>query len=339
MDSNYLTKKNYSGIDLGKLVFSILVLIAHLEPFNDYVGTTVGNALFFYSKRCLCQITVPFFFTCTGFLLFKNYDWKTKDFSKIGRYILKILRLFGLWTCITYVVGSQQLWYLPAIVQSLIIVMGLIKCNVSLKHSFIISFVLYVIGCAFDAYYNLTTAFLIGERTNIIQKLFNVIISKYELLFKDTKNGIFMGLIFVLIGIYFAKKEVKIKKPVAILGLLVSMILLFLEATLVHDLECFKGTNMYFSMIPIDFFIFYLTLKIDIKENEIIRMSRTISSIIFFSHVFIYKYLTALFSLLKIEVGSVLRTMIVLSICSFLGMMIYKIRKKGKYPFLDYLYK
>lgn len=73
----------YSGLDLGKLIAAILVVLLHTHPFTE--GTTAD-----YWFSCLCRIAVPFFFITSSFLFYKRK-------GDIKKYIFRILILYAVW--------------------------------------------------------------------------------------------------------------------------------------------------------------------------------------------------------------------------------------------------
>ena len=83
------TSKNnsmFTGIDAAKFLFAILVIGIHTEPF----GFNLWADRMFGIMTRLC---VPFFFVTSAFFLYRNG-------SSIKQYIMRILRLYFVWSLI-----------------------------------------------------------------------------------------------------------------------------------------------------------------------------------------------------------------------------------------------
>lgn len=94
----------YSGLDLFKFLFAIIVIAIHTQPFANQPDM---EACSFY--RMLCDAAVPFFFICSGFLLGikLNKGNDLEDSSKhrlatIKSYLRKNVRMYVLWTLIYF---------------------------------------------------------------------------------------------------------------------------------------------------------------------------------------------------------------------------------------------
>ena len=211
----------FNGIDIVKFICAFLVCAMHIKPFNaELLGIEKLRYLNFGLQQYLCRIAVPFYFTASGFLLFRKTEFNNLNDSRIKNYCFKILRLLGTWTFLLFVGGSGQLWYLGALVLAVIILSVLIKKDIAMRWIVLISVVLFLIGLLGDSYYG----FIEPLKSFFIPKLFIV---GYETIFSTTRNGVFFGLIFVLIGALFAQKRIVINSFFAIVGLFISFIIMF----------------------------------------------------------------------------------------------------------------
>ncbi len=66
-----LERQNYSSIDIFKFICSYLVISIHCTPFLIF-GEDINLAII----STVSRIAVPFFFVCSGFLFFKNLEYK-----------------------------------------------------------------------------------------------------------------------------------------------------------------------------------------------------------------------------------------------------------------------
>lgn len=332
MNIDYLNKNDYPCIDLLKFIFSIFVVLIHVNPLDDYLEIKLCYIIRHYFKNGLCRVAVPFFFVCTGFLLFKRIKWESKDDEVIKDYIKKLFKLLGIWYFLSYFLNKVVLWYIVAVITSLLVILILRKLKISFKISFIMSFILYVIGIIFESYYYLVI--------NMINNNFicRGIIYVYEYFSYTTANGFFYGLFFVMLGILFSRREIKIKKSSFIIGFVLSFLLLFAEVYIVTSMQQARDYFMYLSLIPVLSFIFYFAVNSTIKKQ--LKNLRVYSTIIFFSHFSIYEILIFMNSLisklLSISFNSVFYTIFCLIISLLLAVFIEK--KSNEYGWICNLY-
>ena len=329
--SGYLNKKEYCCVDLFKFIFSIFIVFIHTDPLEDYKHIKTLFTIRYYIKNGLCRIAVPFFFICTGFLLFKKIRWESNDNEPIKKYLLKLFKLLGIWFFISFYLSKVVLWYLVAVITSLLIIVLLRKLKVSFKVSFILSSILYVIGYVFESYYYIVCNLL---NNNILKYILFI----YEYFSDTTRNGLFFGLFFVMLGINFSRKEIIIKKPILFTGIILSILMLIIEIYFIIGLKCAKDYNLYLSLVLIEFFLFYLAISLELKNSY--QKFRVYSTIIFFSHAPIYEILVFLnimiSKLLPVNFGSVFYSMTCLIASLLLSVFIEKESKK--YNWIQNLY-
>ena len=79
----------FNGIDIVKFICAFLVCVIHIPPFQtDLFGL---NHLNFWLQNYLCRIAVPFYFTASGFLLFRKTEFNNLNQNRIKKYCAKIL--------------------------------------------------------------------------------------------------------------------------------------------------------------------------------------------------------------------------------------------------------
>lgn len=85
---------NFNSIDLMKFIFALLVIAIHFPPLVD-ISNIVNWALIQFVAR----LAVPFFFICSGYLLFRKTDLanKEKTQARIKRYTLRIIKMLIIW--------------------------------------------------------------------------------------------------------------------------------------------------------------------------------------------------------------------------------------------------
>lgn len=332
---DYPLDYQFNGIDIVKFICAFFVCIIHIQPFNvEYWGNDKLSYLNFGLQQCLCRIAVPFYFTASGFLLFRKTEFNNLNRIRIKNYCFKILRLLGIWTFLLFVGGSEQLWYLGALVLAVIILGVLIKKEMPMRWIVLISIVLFLIGLLGDSYYG----FIEHLKCFFIPKLFIV---GYETIFSTTRNGVFFGLIFVFIGALFAQKRIVINNIFAIVGLIASFMLMFLE---VYLLKCYshpKDFNMVLSLLPAIFFLFYLASHIKLKNRPVYGRLRVIGMLIFFTHLLVNYFvcLAIQFSNNKIGINlTAFQFIITIIFTTILAVIIERLSKTNRFHWLKYLF-
>ena len=81
----------YTGIDKMRFAAALLVIAIHTSPLDSFSET--GN---FILTRIFGRVAVPFFFMVTGHFVLSSYFYgENGDFTRIYKYILKILAVYA----------------------------------------------------------------------------------------------------------------------------------------------------------------------------------------------------------------------------------------------------
>ena len=325
----------FNGIDIVKFICAYFVCVIHIQPFNvELLGIDKLSYLNFGLQQYLCRIAVPFYFTASGFLLFRKTEFNNLNQNRIKKYCFKILRLLGTWTFLLFVGGSVQLWYLGALVLAVIILSVLIKKETPMRWIVLISFILFFIGLLGDSYYG----FIEPLKQFLIPKIFLV---GYETVFSTTRNGVFFGLIFVLLGALFAQKRIVINNVFAVVGLFISLLIMLIEVYLLKQYSHPKDYNMYLSLLPVLFFLFYIVSHIKIKNRPIYQSLRIIGMIVFFTHLFVNYFVGLAIEIANNKTGlnlTVFQFIITLSFTTILAILIERLSKTNRFQWLKYLF-
>ena len=272
-------KKNYNGIDLIKFLCAILVFIIHIPPFQGEVSEFAKNVNFGL-QHIACRVAVPFFFVSSGFFLFKKMPLYELDKDIIKAYCYKLLRLLGVWHVLLFVGGMGHLWYLGATVIAIILLSLCFHFRIKLGYIYVIACVLYLIGLFGDSYYG-----IIAPLQRIA--IFNLLFKGYKLAFSTTRNGVFMGFIFVLMGATFSNRKIILRTRTALIGFVASMLCLFAEVFLLKYNDIPIDYNMYVFLLPATFFLFSFAISIELKDRPIYKHLRNIGMIVYFSHLLV----------------------------------------------------
>lgn len=270
-------QKNYNGIDLIKFLCSLLIFAIHIDLFSE--GTSAfGDSANFWSSQYLCRIAVPFFFVSSGFFLFKKMPLYDLNTDIIKNYCFKILRLLGIWCVLLVLGGIDHLWYLGASVIAIILLSLFLHFGIKFRYICITACLLYIIGLLGDSYFGIIEP--LGKIS-----IFKYIFKAYNFVFSTTRNGVFMGFIFMLMGAAFSRCKINIKPLISFLGFIASMFLLFVEVFLLESGGIPRNYNMYICLIPAVFFLFSFAYTLRLKDRPIYKHLRTIGVLVYFSHI------------------------------------------------------
>lgn len=150
-----------------------------------------------------------------------------------------------------------------------------------------------------------------------------------------------MGFIFVLMGVLFAHTKILLNLKSAVLCFCISMLLLLVEVFVLQYFSNPKNHNMYISLIPATFFLFYIATHIKLKNRPIYRKLRVMGMLIFYSHLLVNQIIELLFSLINkifnVDLSglSFIATIMAVTVFSYL---VEWLSHKEKFKWLKYLY-
>lgn len=293
--------KNYNSLDFIKWIMAIVVIAIHTHPLENF---HCGIILRIYDK--LIPIAVPFFFMCSGFLLFNKVklpiEKKDESAIRIKNYIYHIAKYYLIWTLIFlpltiyeyftndhkflidiflflrgfFLIGSHlnswALWYLLSLLYSLILIYICLLKKKTIKFIVILTFILFVLGNF------LTHLILIKNNLPVFTTKF---INIYVNLFADCR--LLLNPIYVAVRIALAEHKgflSKFKNNT----LIIALILFFV-------FNLFLPNNSFSSNIInliVSTLVFIITLNLNFKDSQIWYKFRKSSTVIFFSHLLIF---------------------------------------------------
>ena len=344
-----INKLNYQNLNILKYISSILIIILHLRPFLNS-----SNELDLAFNNIITRICVPIFFIITGYFVAKK---EKVNENYIKEYIRKTIPLYFVWSLlyIPVIIGTiikylpiineyiskinitlpfliilsiillpiivlvalcytgvyYHLWYFPAIIFSLIVLKKW-KQKFNIKYLLIISFILLLFG-ATETYYGVLPLSI--KRT----------LSYYYNIFFTTRNFLFFGLFYVVLGYYVGTKE-KAYSKYCFLKLIVSFFLLTFEAILLHDTDRLNS-NILLSCIPLTYYLFissiYITnsMKLDFQFGTYSKYYYLIHPMAIFVISSLYK---------NINYYPYLSILIVILITHIASTLIIKLKEKNK---------
>lgn len=293
------SRKQSSLINICKLICAFMVITIHTGALSVFSDTAD-----FVLTSIIDRVAVPFFIMVTGYYVIPKA--LKHGNAVIGKYILKIFIVY-LAATVLYIpiniyahnysdikgIGGIlkmfimdgtyfHLWYFPAIIIGVFIGYVLIK-KTDILVAIIVSVVLYIIGLGGDSYYGIVS------NLKHVKKF-------YDFIFKCTdytRNGFFYVPIFVVLGYIIYKLNRKSLMDMEAEGqdnhsrkrsnecfvatLVISYILMFAEALILHSLDVQKHTSMYILLPVVMFSLFSLVIRNkDAKLPNIIEISAPI---------------------------------------------------------------
>ena len=360
MGEGQIIKKNYNGIDAAKFVCSLLVIAIHISP----LGADKNQLLTYLNygiQKYIARIAVPFFFISSGYFLFKKTSIQEYEINHAKKYIIKILRLYLLWTLIympisiyaivkdnegilhgiweysrnVLFVGSYpHLWYLRALIVATIIISLFLYRRKNPNKILVIAFVLYLIGVFGNAW----SVVLLPLKQSIptIWRLLKTI----GKVMVTTRNGLLFGFFFMSLGMSFSYYGNRIKKETALTGFILSMILLggevlFLKYNYKHIYEY----DMYIFLAPSAYFLFSFCEQAEMKDSKIYKTLRIMGSLVYFIHLWVAFALINGYKIFKMDLDNTVFYFISVTLITLIiSYLIYRLSMKEKYKMLQKLY-
>lgn len=325
----------FNGIDLVKFIGAYFVCLIHIQPFNMNVLESYNFITAnFWIQQYLCRIAVPFYFVTSGYLLFRKIDLHDPDKGRIKGYCLKILRLLGIWSFLLFVGMAGHLWYLGATVLAVVLLYMLLKKGFSTRAIIIFAAVAFTIGLLGSTYYGLLTPLKDFPLTGYP-------IAFYDKVFYNTRNGVFFGFLYILMGALFAHKRIVFKSGTAYLGLAVSMALMMGELYLLKHFSQPKTYDLALMQVPVVFFLFYIAAHLNLKDRPIYAKMRVVGMLVFFLHRFVLFFVDLGFGFINDHTGinpGILRFLTAVTLTTLLAILIERLARTEKCRWLRYLY-
>lgn len=340
MEAMIMNKKIvYTGIDYFRIIAAFLVIAIHTSPLLSYNDTAD-----FILTGILARTAVPFFFMASGFFLISAYSYNS---DKLKSFIKKTSIIYGIAIVIYIPINIYNgyfnmdsllpnivkdvvfdgtlyhLWYLPAAIIGAIISWLLVN-KLGFKFAFITTFVLYIIGLFGDSYFG------ISAQIPVLESFYNSLfeISEY------TRNGIFFAPIFFVLGGIIANKKIHIPLKHSLIGLAITLPLLFIETLILHNLDIPRHDSMYIMLVPCMFFLFKSLIFVNDRKGNKVTQLRTASLIIYIIHpmmIVVVRFAAKLVGLQKLLIDNSLLHFFTVSVMSVaITYIILLIKKKYK---------
>lgn len=293
---------NLNNLDIMKFIAAILIVSIHTTPL-----LSLNETLSLAFENTIARIAVPFFFAASGYLFFgkiANNDSRTAKsaVSYWAKYTKRIAGIYLIWSLIygvydvyhsyqkhdhdllrgilfylrdlIFLGGHFHLWYFPALLFAISALYFGIRL-MSLSKLLLLSVGLYVIGLFGDAYFG-----VLGDDTVLSR-----IVLQYSDLFGTTRNGLFFGLVFVVLGAYMYERRLTVHHSRPGLLFSLSLVGLILEVVLLNQFTVIKDCNMLIMLLPATYFLFQMLLHKQSPNWSIdFKILRDSSLLIYCSH-------------------------------------------------------
>lgn len=277
----------YPGLDVLKILLATIVVLRHCgQSFFAH-----GSIFKIVVTNTISPVAVPTFFLISSFLFFNKHV----DDNNLRKYLLRLLVLYGVWTVMylplilfdlpkTLTGGIQllqrfvfdgsyfHLWYLPSLMFAILLTYILSKW-INDRALLALSMLLFVLGTFVETY-------------NFISPILNWRL--YKTVFITTRNGVFFGFVFVVLGKIISAGIFRTK--VSVRAFIVSVCLVVTESIFLSVFKDKNLINMTFSSLFLSFFLVSIFKDLNVKANKTtLRTIRNMSTIIFCLHPWIMR--------------------------------------------------
>lgn len=285
----------FKCVDLFKFFFALCVVAIHTRLFSE-------SELHKWINPLLFRLAVPYFFVASGFFLglkvysgghYSGFDGWRKYFIRLltklfvfepintAANIIIMYTIYGLTAAPIFVQVIQHiifapwgaLWYIQALIVAVIILIPVIKYRKE-KLCLVMATALYLISLLGNRYY-----FLIEDTA------LQPIIDKYMFLCVSPRNGLFVGLLYVLLGLLLAKhRQHTVCMTATLTATAILYALVVIESILLIDIPYIDDGSLLISYPMFTTALFYLTTRINIKRIKDTTVVRNLSTSIYLLH-------------------------------------------------------
>lgn len=298
-----MDKVEYKWVDISKLFFAVCVVAIHSFIFQ---GTDAEG----WVMPLLLRVAVPYFFVASGFFLgLKCYETgRYNGFSKMGGVLKRLFTKLLVFESIAIVLASMSilyrnpspvhfilvtirgiifnpagaLWYVNALIVAILLLIPAIKRGKEAT-AMLVSIPLYGFMLLFNRYYFLVAGTAFGSVVDTT--LYYV---------STLRNGLFVGLLFVSVGLLFAKHLSRLQGRLPLFATItvVAYIALIVESWLVFDLPGADDNAFCISYIVFIPALFATTLLLPSPNIAYAKTLRNLSTSIYFMHPSILRMIT-----------------------------------------------
>lgn len=276
---------------------------------KDYVKKTIPT----YLSWSIIYLPIVIAFIITNFSLINDYLTSIN----ISIYLLGILAIIFLPLIIIialiYTGIYYHLWYFPAVILSLL-VLFIWKKKFNVKYLLALSFFLLLFG-ATETYYG------------ILPLTVKELVSYYYNIFFTTRNFLFFGLFYVVLGYYIGKKDKPYSKYCFEL-LIISIFMLAFEAIILHGTERLNS-NILLSCIPLTYYLFISTIYLTKEKKKKTKFKfRDYSKYYYLIHPAIIFIIQLIFNNINCYLNPYIQILLILLLTHVISNLIIKLKEK-----------
>ena len=286
MEFARVARTNYNNIDCIKVCMAIFVVATHTSLFSFIKSQEIYDAVF-----TALSVKVPFFFTTSGFLIW-NKLWNSSredQLQRVYKWMKKSFRLYLVWTLIylpftiygfysegtnlkdalaifirnVVFVGenyySWQLWYLLGMLVASVLLFAMLKSKLKMKTMIWVAVALAICGATLNYF----------MENNLCVDVCNL----YSKIFKSTRNGIFQGFPYIMIGVSVAQYGVFNSRKTLWLILVIS----FVAHMYGHEIFTFLMTYALFSLV--------VQFDLPHRDDDLYKSFRLTSTTVYLIHM------------------------------------------------------
>lgn len=326
-------KKGYELLDIFKFIFCIMIIVIHTHLLDADVPVGIS----WYITHLLLRLAVPFFFIVSGFLYGKKILSKDANIGLITKkYIIRLLIPCIFWLIIGFIPELIKrdwnflltikelyknilfypygaLWYVYALIVA-VPILSLFYRKGKYILPIIIGFILYGFALLGNSYY------FVACKIPILKE----IVDGYIDFFLCTRNGIFVGILFVSLGVYIAKviKTKNINMRFVIISFIIFYLMLVFEVYFIRYRIYTDDHSLFFSLPFLVSLLVIILVKLSRDRQR--KMLRNMSTGMYFMHRVVLEFLL-IYTSLK---NNFLIFIIVLSICMIGTYLLLKLNNK-----------
>ncbi len=337
----------FPGLDI--LGFILVILLIQGTLTNCYAPElpSVVQAI----VNVLSNIAYPVFLIIPSYLLFKTIDSENPDYSAIVHWCVRLLIIYVIWSLIylpvdlvnwfhnpsesigTFILSYiqrfifesaiPQLWLLPTLALACLFVGFLYKRGVAPGYILNTGIVLYIFGMIGD------NDFYLSQFPDLVQR----IVGGYFSICLTLRNAIFYGVLFVSLGLTFAKNVRRIplwQSAAASAGFLV---LAVIESNYYHE------TNFVISLAFAGAFLFMTAQSLPIPEELDMHRLRTFGKWLFMVFFYVIQAIMWMSSSGESSLGYIVMTLLVQAGSLALAVVVMSVSDTNAGKFLKRLIK
>ena len=359
-DHCFPVRKTYYSMDVAKMICALLIISAHVSPFGIVVKGETVQRINFALQNILARTPTPFFFVCTGFLLFRNQDPEHLNMDKIRRCALRLAGRYAVWSLVylplsiallfederglkhaifSYIrnffltSSYRHLWYLNAAAFAVALTGFFLWRKFRPAHVVAISFAFYLAGLLEQSWFG----FLLPLREQAPQVWSLLVLVKKVIV--TTRNGLFDGFFYVALGMGLALGCFRVlSRKKALAGLLVSLTALTLEAGLLERFGSIRGYDMYLCSAFCCFFGFQAMMA-DGSRRFWHPAFRSLSALMYYVHLMMLELVKALLQGHERALSSPLPFLMTVATSVLVSLFIMEMSRKEKGRWLGVLYR